>query len=61
MYVDDLLDSENDTSDAIELRHQITKLLEEAGFKIRKWISNDFAVLADIPENEIATTVLKHY
>ena len=57
MYVDDLLDSEVNANTAIELRHQITDLLREAGFTIRKWVSNDIAVLADIPDDEKATHV----
>lgn len=57
MYVDDLSDSVDNTSDAITLRKQVTELLGSAGFRIRKWISNNIDVLADIPESERATSV----
>ncbi|KAJ8040732.1 Alpha-N-acetylgalactosaminide alpha-2,6-sialyltransferase 6 [Holothuria leucospilota] len=57
MYVDDLCDSVSEVSQAVELRHEIAELLGEAGFSIRKWVSNDISVLANIPREEIATSV----
>ncbi|XP_064633635.1 uncharacterized protein LOC135491592 [Lineus longissimus] len=57
MYVDDLSDSEDNTARAIALRKEVTELLGTAGFGIQKWISNNIAVLADVPEDERATAV----
>lgn len=47
----------SEVSQAVELRHQITELLEETGFSIRKWVSNDISVLDNIPCEEITTSV----
>lgn len=39
------------------MRHEIAELLGEASFSIRKWVSHDISVLANIPCEEIATSV----
>lgn len=39
-YVDDLLTGATDLAEAIEVRKQITAMLELAGFELRKWASN---------------------
>lgn len=36
-------------SDAIILRRQISNIMLSAGFKLRKWVSNNVAVINDIP------------
>ena len=52
MYVDDVLDSCETSKDAIELRRQLSELLNSASFRLRKWSSNDKSVLEDVPEED---------
>ena len=52
MYVDDLLDSCETVPDAQSLQLQLSELLALAGFKLRKWASNDDEVLRDIPKED---------
>ncbi len=52
MYVDDLLDSCETVPDAHSLQLQLSELLALAGFKLRKWASNDDEVLQDIPKKD---------
>jgi hypothetical protein len=52
MYVDDVLDSCETSKDAIELRIQLSELLNSASFGLRKWSSNDKSVLEDVPEED---------
>lgn len=44
MYVDDLLTGCESKSELLELQHEITKILESAGFMLRKWLSNEISV-----------------
>ena len=48
MYADDLLE---------DLQHQLTTLMESAGFHLRKWASNEPAVVERIPESDHLWTV----
>lgn len=48
-YVDDCLSGANDITTAQEMQRQTTALLKEAGFKLRKWSSNNNRLLTDIP------------
>jgi hypothetical protein len=52
MYVDDVLDSCETSKDAIELRRQLSELLNSASFRLRKWSSNNKSVLEDVPEED---------
>ncbi len=52
MYVDDLLDSSETTETAHDLQQQLSDLLGMAGFRLRKWTSNEPSVVASIPEND---------
>ncbi|XP_068734492.1 uncharacterized protein [Montipora capricornis] len=49
MYVDDVLDSCETVEEATNLRNQLSDLLSMASFKLRKWSSNETAVLEDAP------------
>nr|XP_041633409.1 uncharacterized protein LOC121503245 [Drosophila kikkawai] len=51
-YVDDLITGGNSTQDVLEIMRQTTGLLERGNFKLRKWCSNDPALLQQIPEAE---------
>lgn len=50
MYVDDVLDSCETALEAKELRRQLSDLLDDGGFKLRKWLSNERSVVEEIPE-----------
>ncbi len=50
--VDDNLDSVETIKEAIELRKQLTKIYAHGNMKIKKWQSNEDAVLADLPDEE---------
>lgn len=52
MYVDDVLDSCEIPEDAIELRRELSDLLNSANFRLRKWSSNVRSVLVDVPEED---------
>lgn len=50
-YVDDLLTGANNITDAISLKTSIELVLNSVGFKLRKWQSNEKAVLNDDVNN----------
>jgi len=56
-YMDDLIPSVETVETAKEMRQQLTKLGDKAGFHIRKWISQKREVIMDIPETDRATKV----
>lgn len=39
----------NSKTEAKEVRNQIIKMLQRAGFQLRKWTSNHFELLKDTP------------
>ena len=49
MYVDDLLDSSETVESAQHLQRQLSDMLAIAGFNLRKWSSNEAAVIENIP------------
>ena len=57
-YVDDLLKSVKSVVKGGSLADEITRLLNEAGFRLTKWMSNSRDVLAMIPEGERAKPTL---
>ena len=57
MYVDDLLDSSETVAAAKNLQQQLTTLLASAGFHLRKWVSNEAAVVESIPESDRLPTL----
>lgn len=50
-YMDDLLTGANTIEDAINLREKIMNILGSAGFVLRKWISNEPALLTNRSNN----------
>lgn len=48
-YVDDLLTGANSIKQARDIVEKVLQVLKSAGFILRKWISNEAAVLQDIP------------
>ncbi|XP_077995002.1 uncharacterized protein LOC144448600 [Glandiceps talaboti] len=57
MYMDDVMDSQDNDDEAIQVREQLTSLLSKAGFHIRRWCRNSALVLEGVPEEERATGV----
>jgi len=55
-YVDDLLTGANSIEEARDIVHKVSQILSSAGFNLRKWISNETAVLRDVPENKQSTS-----
>jgi hypothetical protein len=51
-YQDDCLKSLQAEQDAIGLIHQLCEMLQGAGFRLTKWISNSKTVMMSIPEEE---------
>lgn len=58
-YVDDCLVSVRTENEAIRLAKQLIQLLAKGGFRLTKWICNSRDVLATIPADERAPSVLK--
>jgi len=48
-YVDDCLSGADDITTAQEMQRQVTALLNEAGFRLRKWCANNSRLLSNIP------------
>ena len=57
MYVDDVLDSCETVESAQHLRRQLSTLLAMAGFKLRKWSSNEPVVIEDVPKEDRLPTL----
>ena len=57
MYVDDVLDSCETVREACSLRHDLSDVLSDAGFKLRKWLSNEPSVIAEVPIEDRAQGV----
>ncbi|XP_049284669.1 uncharacterized protein LOC125764449 [Anopheles funestus] len=53
-YVDDLLTGATDLTQAIEVRKQITAMLNSAGFVLKKWASNVPESLLDVAREDLA-------
>ncbi|XP_036347872.1 uncharacterized protein LOC118757252, partial [Rhagoletis pomonella] len=50
-YVDDYIDSEDDSESTLTLARQVQKIHSNAGFNIRGWSSNSRAVVEQLEEN----------
>ncbi|XP_062538947.1 uncharacterized protein LOC134207243 [Armigeres subalbatus] len=55
VYVDDLIAGANSIEAAIQLRGELSNLLQKGGFRFRKWCSNALPVLADLPPELLGT------
>ncbi|XP_062713201.1 uncharacterized protein LOC134290160 [Aedes albopictus] len=53
-YVDDLFSGASSVSTATKLRMQLDSLLARGGFELRKWASNEEAVLEGVPQENRA-------
>ncbi|XP_076301460.1 uncharacterized protein LOC143219342 [Lasioglossum baleicum] len=59
IYVDDCVFGADDPHLARQIRDQVTALLREGGFTLRKWASNDSSLLADIDPTDHGLAVNK--
>ncbi|XP_077260841.1 uncharacterized protein LOC143896723 [Temnothorax americanus] len=50
-YIDDFVYGEDDEDEVLEIHRQVTALLAEGGFRIRKWASNSSGVLKEISQS----------
>ena len=57
-YMDDCLFSASCLDEAIRIVHQLSKLLENRGFYLRKWLGNDQKVLPTIPNSDLSKASL---
>ncbi|XP_058827613.1 uncharacterized protein LOC131687537 [Topomyia yanbarensis] len=57
-YVDDLFSGVRNIAETTALRKQLDALLLKGGFKLRKWASNEEAVLEDVPAENRAVQEL---
>ena len=51
-YVDDCLCSVSSVENGVKVVTQLPKLLQKGGFRLTKWLTNNFEVLQAIPEQE---------
>lgn len=51
-YVDDLLTGTDSIEKVRDIVYKVSNILASAGFKLRKWISNESAILRDIPKED---------
>ena len=58
-YVDDFLGGADNPEDAVELFHQIRRILQKGGFQLRKWRTSSKEVLTHIPEDLQETNPVK--
>ena len=58
MYVDDVLDSRETVEEARELQKQLSTVLKNGGFDLRKWSSNQPSALVDIPAAERLSNII---
>ncbi|XP_037809660.1 uncharacterized protein LOC119602300 [Lucilia sericata] len=59
MYVDDVLAGSHDLSLALKSRYNLIKILNSAGFPLRKWISNEKSLLQGLePEHLLMSDTL---
>ncbi|XP_043068883.1 uncharacterized protein [Drosophila bipectinata] len=56
-YVDDCLTGAETIPEALQRQQQLNKLLQNSGFKLRKWCTNNFQVLQGVPREDITSNV----
>lgn len=55
-YVDDLISGANSISQAIENSRKISQILEQGGFKLRKWVANNQGIVEAVADPDDCTT-----
>ncbi|XP_055623484.1 uncharacterized protein LOC129766910 [Toxorhynchites rutilus septentrionalis] len=60
-YVDDFIDGAQSVEEAIQLRNELSELLNKGGFTLRKWASNKLEVLQGLNVDQIGTLSALHF
>ncbi|XP_065075451.1 uncharacterized protein LOC135699156 [Ochlerotatus camptorhynchus] len=60
-YVDDFIGGANSIEEAVQLRGELSELLEKGGFVLRKWTSNRLEVLQGLENDQIGTQSSLHF
>ena len=50
MFVDDLISGKMNTQSALKLQKELLQLMEIGHLELRKWLSNDPALISSLPE-----------
>lgn len=50
VFVDDILTGADSLAEAQQLKSELTDLMKSAGYELRKWSSNCYELLQDLPE-----------
>ncbi|XP_075150557.1 uncharacterized protein LOC142224660 [Haematobia irritans] len=58
MYVNDVLTGYHDVATAVESRDQLVRVLSSARFELRKWTSNELAILELLPADHLVDAKL---
>ncbi|XP_075167809.1 uncharacterized protein LOC142239965 [Haematobia irritans] len=58
MYVDDVLTGYHDADTAVESRDQLIRVLSSAKYELRKWTSNELAILESLPVDHLVDAKL---
>ncbi|XP_075150788.1 uncharacterized protein LOC142224895 [Haematobia irritans] len=58
MYLDDVLTGYHDMETAVEYRDQLIRVLSSARFELRKWNSNELAILESLPADHLVDAKL---
>ncbi|XP_075170259.1 uncharacterized protein LOC142242579 [Haematobia irritans] len=61
MYVDDVLTGYHDVDTAVESRDQLIRVLSSAKFELRKWTSNELAILESLPADHLVDAKLLEF
>ena len=58
IYVDDCIASVETVEDAKQVIEELTMIMKNGGFRLRKWLSNEKEVLTGVPKEDLASKVL---
>ncbi|XP_075158049.1 uncharacterized protein LOC142231320 [Haematobia irritans] len=61
MYVDDVLTGYHDVDTAVESRDQLIRVLSSAKFELRKWTSNELAILESLSADHLVDAKLLEF
>ncbi|XP_075150703.1 uncharacterized protein LOC142224804 [Haematobia irritans] len=61
IYMDDVLTGYHDVDTAVESRDQLIRVLSSAKFELRKWTSNELAILESLPADHLVDAKLLEF
>ena len=59
-YVDDMISGGHSVSEVLAIRQEVSDLLRKGQFVIRKWCSNEPAILNSLPSDQCETFLKFH-